>query len=110
MYFKQIELKNFRNYKDQKVEFDPKLNLILGDNAQGKTNLLESLFIMGLGKSFKTNNDKEMIAFGEKIARAKCVVGEEGEPDLLLINTQEGTGTFAQIRAKVLFIHGRRKE
>ena len=81
MYFKQIELKNFRNYKDQKVEFDPKLNLILGDNAQGKTNLLESLFIMGLGKSFKTNNDKEMIAFGEKIARAKCVVGEKGEPD-----------------------------
>ena len=74
MYFKEIELNNFRNYRQQRVEFDPKLNIILGDNAQGKTNLLESLFIMGLGKSFKTNNDKEMIAFGEEFAKASCVV------------------------------------
>ena len=80
MYFKSLELKNFRNYTDQKIEFDPKLNLIIGDNAQGKTNLLEGLFIMGLGKSFKTNNDKEMIYFNEKFARARSiVVDEEGE-------------------------------
>ena len=92
MYFRQIELKNFRNYKDQKVVFDPKLNLILGDNAQGKTNLLESLFIMGLGKSFKTNNDKEMIAFGEKIAKAKCIVAgsEENETEIEIIYSSEG--------------------
>ena len=69
MYFKELELKNFRNYRDQKIEFDSKLNLIMGDNAQGKTNLLESLFIMGLGKSFKTNNDREMIRFGCDLAR-----------------------------------------
>ena len=91
MYFRQIELKNFRNYKDQKVVFDPKLNLILGDNAQGKTNLLESLFIMGLGKSFKTNNDKEMIAFGEKAARAKCVVvGDNEETEIEITYSSEG--------------------
>ena len=91
MYFRQIELKNFRNYKDQKVVFDPKLNLILGDNAQGKTNLLESLFIMGLGKSFKTNNDKEMIYFGEKAARAKCiVVGENKETEIEITYSPEG--------------------
>ena len=64
MYFKSVELHNFRNYKDQKVEFDPKLNIILGDNAQGKTNLLESLFIMGLGRSFKTTNDILMYGLG----------------------------------------------
>ena len=39
MYFKSVELKNFRNYKDQRAEFDPSLNIILGDNAQGKTNI-----------------------------------------------------------------------
>ena len=77
MYFKSIELNNFRNYTDLKLEFDPKLNLIIGDNAQGKTNLLESLFIMGLGKSFKTNNDKEMIMFRQKEGRASCVVADE---------------------------------
>ena len=80
MYFKELELKNFRNYRDQKIEFDPKLNLIMGDNAQGKTNLLEALFIMGLGKSFKTNNDKEMIQFGFDQAKASSVVvNEDGE-------------------------------
>ena len=74
MYFKSVEIKNFRNYTEQKVEFDPKLNLILGDNAQGKTNLLESLFIMGLGKSFKTNNDKEMIRAGCDHSKVTSVV------------------------------------
>ena len=91
MYFKSVELKNFRNYKDQKVEFDPKLNIILGDNAQGKTNLLESLFIMGLGRSFKTTNDKEMIAFGEDFSRASSVVmGEDKETEIDIIYNQEG--------------------
>ena len=43
MYFKSIELENFRNYKVLSLEFDPKLNIITGKNAQGKTNLIESL-------------------------------------------------------------------
>ena len=92
MYFKSVELKNFRNYKEQTIEFDPELNIILGDNAQGKTNLLESLFIMGLGKSFKTSNDKEMIAFGEEFSRASSVVmGEDGkEINIDIIYNQEG--------------------
>ena len=84
MYFKSVELKNFRNYKDQRAEFDPSLNIILGDNAQGKTNLLESLYIMGLGKSFKTSADKEMIAFGEDMARVKTVISGKGPVDTVL--------------------------
>ena len=84
MYFKSVELKNFRNYKDQRAEFDPSLNIILGDNAQGKTNLLESLYIMGLGKSFKTSTDKEMIAFGEEFARAKAVISGKGPADTVI--------------------------
>ncbi|MBQ9825841.1 MAG: DNA replication/repair protein RecF [Firmicutes bacterium] len=91
MYFKSVELNNFRNYKDQKVEFDPDLNIILGDNAQGKTNLLESLFIMGLGRSFKTTNDKEMIAFGEDFSRASSVViGDDKETQIDIVYNQEG--------------------
>ncbi len=77
MYFKEAELQNFRNYKDQTLSFHKKLNLFLGQNAQGKTNLLESLFIMGMGRSFRTNNDREMIAFGSPFGKVRTVVCDE---------------------------------
>ncbi|MCQ2551745.1 MAG: DNA replication/repair protein RecF [Clostridia bacterium] len=77
MYFKKITLNNFRNYKNLELEFDKNLNLFLGKNAQGKTNLLESLFITGLGKSFRTNKDQDMIAFGEKNSKVICLVGQD---------------------------------
>ncbi|WP_201457142.1 DNA replication/repair protein RecF [Chlamydia sp. 17-3921] len=56
-------LKNFRNYKDTEVTFAPKLNYISGNNAQGKTNLLEALYILSLGRSFRTTHLAEAIAF-----------------------------------------------
>lgn len=73
MYFKEIELNNFRNYEDQRVEFNKKVNIIIGENAQGKTNLIEGLYIMSLGKSFRTAKDSEMIKFGCPMARVKTV-------------------------------------
>ena len=79
MYFTEVKLKNFRNYREQTVSFHPKVNIITGNNAQGKTNLLESLFIMSLGKSFRTNRDIEMIGFGEDFANAKCTYIKEGQ-------------------------------
>lgn len=64
MYFKEIDLTNFRNYENQRIDFHHKVNIIIGENAQGKTNLLEALYIMSLGKSFRTSKDNEMIRFG----------------------------------------------
>ena len=61
MYIKKIILENFRNYDFQEIIFNEKKNNIFGDNAQGKTNILEAIFICSLGKSFRTNNDKELI-------------------------------------------------
>lgn len=91
MYIKSLELKNFRNYKDLDIEFDRKLNLIIGQNAQGKTNLLESIFIMGLGKSFRTNKDYEMIAFGEDYSKASSIViDEDNETKIEIIYQKEG--------------------
>ncbi len=78
MLFRSLKLENFRNYREQEIEFHDKLNLFLGVNAQGKSNLLEALFIMGLGKSFRTNRDYEMITFGQDFARAVCVVEKQG--------------------------------
>lgn len=91
MYFKQISLENFRNYGTQTLDLHEKLNLFLGKNAQGKTNLLESLFIMGLGKSFRTNKDADMIGFGSDFAKASCVVeGEKGETQIDIVYQKEG--------------------
>ena len=91
MYFKSIKLENFRNYPDLSLEFHRNLNLILGQNAQGKTNLLESLFIMGLGKSFRTTRDSDMISFGKEYAKASCVVdGERDETEIEVCYRKEG--------------------
>ncbi len=61
MLITSIELQNFRNYKEQKIDFCDKLNILFGDNAQGKTNIVEAIFLAAFGKSFRTNKDKEMI-------------------------------------------------
>ena len=61
MFIEKIKLENFRNYENQEIEFDKNINIIYGDNAQGKTNILEAIFICSLGKSFRTNREKELI-------------------------------------------------
>ena len=66
MYIKEIILENFRNYKYEKIELNENTNIIFGDNAQGKTNILEAIFMLGLGKSFRTNKEKELIKENEK--------------------------------------------
>ncbi len=79
MYFKEIELTNFRNYESQKINFHNKINIIIGENAQGKTNLIEALYIMSLGKSFRTSKDNDMIRFGSTLARVKTVSEKDGQ-------------------------------
>ncbi len=58
-----LELENFRNYGQQRVSFDPRCNVIFGENAQGKTNLLEALVYLSCGKSPRARTDREMIGF-----------------------------------------------
>ena len=68
MLINNIELKNFRNYKEEIIEFDKDINVIYGDNAQGKTNILESIFIGAFGKSYRTSKDRELINKDENFA------------------------------------------
>ncbi len=63
MKLESVNLINFRNYENLKIEFDEKVNVFIGKNAQGKTNLLESIYFSCLGKSFKACKDKELINF-----------------------------------------------
>lgn len=63
MRINSVYLENFRNYAEQKVVFDPVCNVICGENAQGKTNLLESIICLSTGKSHRTRSDRELIRF-----------------------------------------------
>ncbi len=69
MYIEEIKLENFRNYSLEKIEFNKNTNIFYGDNAQGKTNILEAIYFATLGKSFRTNKEKELINDKEKTAK-----------------------------------------
>ena len=68
MYINKIKLLNFRNYEEQEILLNPNINIFYGDNAQGKTNIIESIFLCAIGKSFRTTKDKEMIKFNKENA------------------------------------------
>lgn len=74
MYIESVQLKNFRNYDSLEVNFDQGTNIFYGDNAQGKTNILESLYLCGTTKSHKGSKDKEVIRFGEEDAHIRMMV------------------------------------
>ena len=82
MYIEKIEIEGFRNYENEKAEFHKNINIITGENAQGKTNLLESIYFTSFGKSFRTSKDREMIGFEKDYLRVSaCYVDEEDEEE-----------------------------
>ncbi|CAM3052729.1 DNA replication/repair protein RecF [Sporolactobacillus spathodeae] len=65
MYLESIELTNYRNYDSLKLSFSNSVNIFLGENAQGKTNLLEAIYVLSLAKSARTNHDKDLIKWDQ---------------------------------------------
>lgn len=74
MFLKTLYLRNFRNYTEAEVEFDPKCNVLHGDNAQGKTNLLEAIYLIATGRSFKTLRIEELIQHGQSFFYIEALV------------------------------------
>ena len=68
MLITSLKIKNFRNYEELNLDFNNKINIFYGNNAQGKTNIIESIFLCAIGKSFRTSKDKELIKFNENIS------------------------------------------
>lgn len=64
MFIKKLSLRNFRNYENEMVEFSPHTNIIYGNNAQGKTNILEAVYLFAQGRSHRAKTDKELVRFG----------------------------------------------
>ena len=63
MIIKSLCLTNFRNYKQFVIDFNQDINILIGSNGQGKTNLIEAIYLLSVGKSFKTHINKQMIMF-----------------------------------------------
>ncbi|MCL2860874.1 MAG: DNA replication/repair protein RecF [Firmicutes bacterium] len=78
MFLKSLSLKNFRNYKTGNIQFSDRLNVFVGENAQGKTNLIEAVLLSSVGKSFRASKDKEMIKFDCQHAHVTTVVENDG--------------------------------
>ena len=66
MYIKKLSLTNFRNYDKLEIELNENINVFYGDNAQGKTNIIESIYLSSIGKSFRTKKDNELINIDNK--------------------------------------------
>ena len=78
MFVKSLELKNFRNYDNLSMTFDKDNNILYGDNAQGKTNILEAVYVCGTTKSHKGSKDKELIKLNEDEAHIRIFVNKNG--------------------------------
>ena len=78
MYIESIRLNNFRNYESLEMNFDQGTNILYGDNAQGKTNILEAVYLAGTSKSHKGSKDREMIRFENEESHIRMMV-KKGE-------------------------------
>ncbi len=76
MIVKSLTLKNFRNHKFAIYEFSPKLNVLTGHNGAGKTNIVEAIYYLSLARSFRTNNDEDLITKGKDTAEIETVIIE----------------------------------
>ena len=77
MKINSIILENFRNYKNLELDFDDSRNIIVGENAQGKTNLIEAIYLTAFAKSFRTSNSADLVMFGEKSSRVCTEITSE---------------------------------
>ena len=102
MIVKRIALSGFRNYDFETVEFDPGTNVIAGENAQGKTNLLESVYMLSCGKSFRTRFDRELVGFEFSSADILADVYSHGREQTINIRLHPGC-------AKKIMVNGVKK-
>ena len=100
MRIKSLKLLYFRNYLSTNIDAHPSLNVLVGNNANGKTNIIESIFCLALGKSYRTKSDSECIMFGETATAMSCIVNKnDRELDIMLgINNKGKSAKIAGIK------------
>ena len=100
MRIKSLKLLYFRNYLSMNIDVHPSLNVLVGNNANGKTNIIESIFCLALGKSYRTKSDSECIMFGETATAMSCIVNKNDKDlDIMLgINNKGKSAKIAGIK------------
>ncbi|WP_314160854.1 DNA replication/repair protein RecF [uncultured Gemella sp.] len=100
MKIKSLKLLYFRNYLSTNIDAHPSLNVLVGNNANGKTNIIESIFCLALGKSYRTKSDSECIMFGEAATAMSCVVSKNNKNlDIMLgINNKGKSAKIAGVK------------
>ena len=74
MFIEHLQLTNYRNYESLNLDLSPKINVFIGENAQGKTNVMESIYVLAMAKSHRTSNDKELIRWEADYGKIEGVV------------------------------------
>jgi len=104
MNLQELSLRSFRNYEEVHLSFEPGVNLIVGDNAQGKTNLLEAISYLGSGKSFRAQKTSEMVRFGDEFAEIQGkIFSQERQQELRYL-------LFSSHRPRQIFRNGAKKK
>ena len=104
MILKDLSLRSFRNYEEAKLSFEPGVNLIVGDNAQGKTNLLEAISYLGSGRSFRAQKTGEMVRFGADFGEVSgTVFSQQREQTLRFV-------LFSSSRPRQIWRNGAKKK
>lgn len=97
MYIKRIKLKDFRNYKELNINLDENFNIIYGNNAQGKTNIIESIYVSAIGRSFRTKKDNELINLNSENATIEIEYKKEDREGKIKTDIKD---------KKIFFING----
>ena len=91
MYIQNLTLSSYRNYEHVELEFENKVNVIIGENAQGKTNLMEAIYVLAMAKSHRTSNDKELIRWDQDYAKIEGrVIKKNGPVPIQLVISKKG--------------------
>lgn len=97
---KQVEVTNFRNYPHKIFDLSDSTTVLLGDNATGKTNFLEAIYLLATGESFKASKIDEMVNFGQELGKVRAI--QNDEPDLEVMVTTGLVGGRAVAKRKYL--------
>ncbi len=91
MFLKNLTLNHYRNYEHAELQIDPSVNIFIGSNAQGKTNLLEAIFVLAMSKSYRSHKDKELIQWNQSTAMLQATVEKKyGSTRIDLVIGQQG--------------------
>lgn len=97
MIIKSLELENFRNYGTLEISFDPGTNILYGDNAQGKTNILEAIYLASTTKSHKGSKDNEIINFEKDESHIRMIIDKDGADTRIDMHLRRGKSKVISI-------------